>query len=93
MSIAGMTFEQALTALKAGHMVRRSGWNGKTMHIYLEDKRIEHLNDGIFKGSIRQYEPVLCIYTSNATHQPGWLPTQADLLTDDWHIVAAAPAR
>jgi hypothetical protein len=31
-----MNFGDAIAALKEGKLVRRAGWNGKGMHLYLE---------------------------------------------------------
>ena len=33
-----MNFGQAIEAMKEGELVQRKGWNGKGMHIYLEDE-------------------------------------------------------
>lgn len=65
------TFSWALTILKAGGRVARTGWNGKRLHVYLA------------KFS-RRYEPAICIRTQDGKHQPGWVPSQADMLADDW---------
>lgn len=34
--MSGMNFGDALTALKAGKLVSRQGWNGKGMYLFLE---------------------------------------------------------
>lgn len=83
-----MTFSEALEKLKEGYCVQREGWNGKGMHIYLED----HFHCLVGKGGglehERKYQPVICMYTAQGTHQPGWLASQADMLADDWDVVA-----
>jgi hypothetical protein len=79
-----MNFGQAIEALKAGRMVRRTGWNGKGMHIYLEDSFSMPIRGGIHRGAVRQYEPAICLFTAQGTHQPGWTASQADMLADDW---------
>lgn len=68
-----MTFGQAIKALKAGKWVRREGWNGKGMHIYLDT----------FEG----YDPCIVLFTAQKRHQPGWLASQADMLAEDWELV------
>lgn len=83
-----MTFSEALQAMKDGKMVRRSGWNGKSMHIYLEDMFSFPIKGGIYAGEVRRYEPVVVLYTTQGTHQPGWVCSQADMLADDWEEVA-----
>lgn len=79
-----MNFGQALEALKRGQRVERAGWNGKGMHLYLEDWLEGTLT---FGPDRRRYQPVLCLYTSKGEHQPGWLASQADLLAEDWKIL------
>ena len=82
-----MNFGQAIEALKKGHLVQRMGWNGKGMHIYLEKGSHLPLTSGIEKGTTRLYDPVICMYTAQKTHQPGWSASQADMLATDWQIV------
>lgn len=82
-----MNFGDALALMKAGQCVQRAGWNGKNMHIYLEDSFSFPICDGVFKGQNRQYEPVICMFTAQGKHQPGWLANQPDILADDWQVV------
>lgn len=82
-----MNFGEAIQALKNNKMVRREGWNGKNMHIYLEDMFSFPIKGGVYAGEKRNYEPVVCLYTSRGTHQPGWVCSQADMLAEDWEIV------
>jgi len=79
-----MTFGEAIEALKRGLEVRRAGWNGKGMHLYLEDWLEGAMT---FGPSKRRLEPVICMFTAQGKHQPGWLASQADMLADDWQIV------
>jgi len=87
----GLTFGEAIEALKADHCVQRVGWNGKDMHLYLERDLSFSLPDvkaaGVFRGTTRTYEPVICMFTAQGKHQPGWLANQADMLAEDWQIV------
>lgn len=81
-----LTFGEAIAAMKKGDRVQRSGWNGKNMHIYIEDKF--HVLVGM--GGIqhkRTYNPVIVMFTAQGEHQPGWLASQADILSEDWQIV------
>jgi len=82
-----MTFGDALIALKVGKMIRRAGWNGKGMHLYLEDGFVMPIRGGHFKGQQRTYEPVIVMYTAQQKHQPGWLASQPDMLSEDWELV------
>jgi len=85
--VTEMTFGDALVMLKAGRKVARAGWNGKGMHIYLEEGRHLPLAAGIEKGTTRIYDPVFVMYTAQGSHQPGWLASQSDMLSEDWCIV------
>ena len=82
-----MDFGEAIEALKEGRCVQRRGWNGKDMHLYLEEYFEYILKGGVFGGQTRKYDPVICMYTAQGTHQPGWLASQADMLAEDWQIV------
>lgn len=85
-----MNIGEAVAEMKRGGFVRRAGWNGKGMHIYLEDGRIEKLPNvkgaGVYRGQSRQYAPVVCLYNAKGVHQPGWLCSQEDLLASDWEL-------
>lgn len=82
-----MNFGQAIEAMKQGKMVRRTGWNGKGMHLYLEDMFQFPIRGGVHAGAVRKYEPVICMFTAQQKHQPGWLASQADMLAEDWELV------
>jgi len=82
-----MNFGEAVEAMKNSVSVQREGWNGKGMHVYLEEGRHLPLSVGIEKGTTRKYDPVICMYTAQGTHQPGWLASQADILAEDWKLV------
>jgi len=77
-----MNFGQAIEAMKSGQRVQRAGWNGKGMHLYLEDWL-----EGTLRFANRKYEPCIVMLTATGAHQPGWLASQADMLADDWSVV------
>jgi hypothetical protein len=77
-------FGEAIRAMKGGACVARKGWNGKGMHLYLEDQLSFKVRAGAFKGEVRKYDPCIVMFTAQGTHQPGWLASQADMLADDW---------
>lgn len=83
-----MTFGEAIIAMEAGKCVSRFGWNGKNMHVYLEDGHTEHIGDGVFKGQTRTYEPVITLFNARGHHQPGWVCSQEDMLAKDWGLVS-----
>lgn len=77
-----MDFGLALTALKEGHRVARSGWNGKGM--WLEIQRPD-------LGS-KMTLPYIYMTTPHGTdgrpyNLVPWLASQTDMLSSDWEIV------
>lgn len=87
-----MNFSEALEALKQDRWVRRAGWNGKNMHLYLEDSLFRSMPRVDAKGKVtytdmQKYEPCIVMFTAQGKHQLGWLASQADLLADDWEII------
>lgn len=86
-----MNFGQAIEALKSGKRVARSGWNGKSMFLFL-------VNGSNFKVN---REPLLSIMGEGyeATYRPHidmrdaegkivpWLASQTDMLAEDWGVV------
>ena len=84
----GMTFGDALVALKNGERVARKGWNGKNQHVelaccitYVNSEQlivnVDHKNIG--------NKALAFVGTSGV--QMGWLASQADMLAEDWYIV------
>ncbi len=68
-----MRFGEAIEVIKAGGQVARAGWNGKGMYLYLT----------AFEG----FEPCITMFTAQGLFQPGWLASQADILSEDWVVV------
>jgi len=77
-----MDFGGAICVLKGGGMVRREGWNGKGMYLYLHTGIEVRVGD-----STKKCEPVIGMYTAQGRYQPGWLASQADMLGEDWEEV------
>lgn len=89
-------FGWAVIMLKAGRRVRRAGWNGKGMYLWLlpaasvkaEWCREPHLkakaeaNGGEIEclGSIR-------MMTADGKVLTGWLASQTDILAEDWELL------
>lgn len=84
----GMTFGQALEALKHEFYVQRAGWNGKGLRLGLVGLGgcFEH---GFSEVSTLPY--IVIIYPQGAINTPGaivpWLASQTDMLAEDWRIV------
>lgn len=91
-----LNFGEAIEALKAGKRVRRAGWNGKGMYLWLlpaatipaewcKEPHLKQLaveNGGTVEclGSIR-------MKTADNKVLTGWLASQTDMLSSDWELV------
>ena len=97
-----LSFGHAIIAMKDGHKLTRAGWNGKGMFVVLmpvlnlaaynnQDEKLR-VNDRtarfIGKDTPLKSQPYFAMYTSTGEWQPGWLASQADMLANDWQIVA-----
>lgn len=96
----GLTFGQALEALKNGKRVQRAGWNGKNMFLWLKPstqieaawckdpilRQITEDNGGSILGL-----GTICMYTHDGTGRrailTGWLASQSDMLLEDWVVL------
>lgn len=86
--VQGMTFGQALEALKAGQRVARRGWNGKGMWIVLmsgmslppfstqgtERKVNDRTAKWIGEDTPLETLPYIAMWTTNAEGRRAWLP-------------------
>lgn len=95
--IDGMTFGQAIEAMKQGKKVARNGWNGKGMYIWVMPgstiKNCPNIADPYLKAISDANEGTVtftgCIRMKTATGEvlTGWLASQTDMLSEDWMIV------
>lgn len=99
------TFGQAIGSLKNGFLVRRQGWNGKGMFLFMRpfdtllDQMIVEQVMSLpwnFKEWVRHHPnethqrffcSYICLKAADGTIVNGWLPSQTDMLTDDWELV------
>jgi hypothetical protein len=86
-----LSFSVALKALKDGFKVSREGWNGKGMFIFLSPGSVFKVDRqpmlSVFpEGTTINYAPHIDIKAADDTVAP-WLPSQADLLAEDWSII------
>jgi hypothetical protein len=83
--VDGLTFGDAIEALKAGKRVARAGWNGKGMWLGL------HTEGGTFIreecGTEIEYADYITMKTADNKLVP-WLASQTDMLAEDWAVVA-----
>lgn len=73
------SFGGALSALRDGHKVARSGWNGKNMWLALQRP------DANSKMTL----PYIYMKTAQGDLVP-WLASQTDLLSEDWSVILEA---
>ena len=85
-----LTFGDAITALKKGQRVARSGWNGKGMWLFL----IQGSNDiaKLHGYGFGEYEDeptfVDAVFMKTVDNKLGpWLERQTDVLAEDWLIL------
>ncbi len=85
--IDGMTFGQAIEALKQGKKVSRKGWNGKGQYLSLGTEfRYRDLagwQDAIHETSGK----AAIVFHGTIGEQVGWLASQSDMLSEDWTLV------
>lgn len=72
-----MNIGEAVEAMEVGRCVRRAGWNGKGMFVYLLKQ------DG--------FEPGYVLHTATGTEQLGWNASTPDLRATDWEILEDLP--
>ncbi len=80
----------AIKQMRNGSRVRRAGWNGKGMFLYLVQGSTFLVNRepllSIFPpGTPVQYQPHVDMWTAQGTAVP-WLCSQSDLLATDWEL-------
>lgn len=85
-----MDFSEALLAIKAGQRVRRAGWNGKNMFVFLVPGskffvNREPLLSILGEGTEVDYHGHVDMRAANGQIVP-WLCSQTDLLASDWEI-------
>lgn len=85
-----LNFGQAVESLKQGKLVRRAGWNGKGMYLFLVSgdtvkEAIHFAYDGR-EGFMRSVNDAIYMKTADDKFVP-WLASQTDILSEDWQIV------
>ncbi len=86
-----MNFSHALEALKDGHRLTRSGWNGKNMFVFLVSGSVFKVNRppllGIYpEGTEVTYRPRIDMRAADGSIG-AWMASPDDLLADDWSVV------
>lgn len=88
------TIGWAVKQMHNGSCVRRSGWNGKEMFIFLVPGSTFEVNRapllGIYPaGTVLNYQPHVDMRTATGQIVP-WLCSQSDLLATDWELAEQA---
>jgi len=90
-----MNFSEALEALKDGHRITRSGWNGVGQWLILvpgstitvsADRPLGQAAPEMV-GRAVEYRPHIDIKTVDDELVP-WIASQTDLLAEDWQALA-----
>lgn len=71
--VGGLTFGLALEVLRSGGKVTREGWNGKGMHLELQNPT----------DLSKMTSPYIFMKTADDNLVP-WVASQTDLLAEDW---------
>lgn len=71
-----MNFGEALEIVKNYGGASREGWNRKDMYIYL------------YPDDDPEIRPCIALSVNDEFYQPGWVPSQADMLANDWQFEA-----
>lgn len=87
-----LTFSDALLLLKGGLSIARKGWNEKDMFLFLVEGSSFEVNRppllGIFpEGTRVDYHAHIDMKNADGQIVP-WVPSQTDLLTNDWLTVS-----
>ena len=89
--MSGLTFGEALRALKQGKKLSRRGWNGPDQFVFLVPGSTFTVNRppllGIYpEGTSIDYHAHVDLRNQQGQIVP-WQPSQGDLLQEDWEIV------
>lgn len=84
----GLSFGQAIEAIKARKRCSRVGWNGKNQYIELATNiSYKDAHGDIINASHDAIGNHAIAFVGTSGVQLGWLASQADVLAEDWQIV------
>ena len=84
-----VNFGEAIVALKDGHRVARSGWNGKGMWLFLiKGEAVRQAISDRYGDEGDGFPVCDAIYMKTADNKlVPWLASQTDILAEDWEIL------
>ena len=93
-----ITFGEAIECLKRGHRIRRKGWNGKNMFLFLlpagtvptkaiHDPALREVIESEIGGDTFEALGSIRMFTADKKILTGWLASQTDILSEDWEIL------
>lgn len=96
--IDGLTFGDAIEAMRIGKKVARAGWNGKGMWLSLSCPETREVPAGGFwsdnnakyaaeQGGTAKVLPCITMKTATGEILMGWLASQSDILAQDYCVV------
>lgn len=81
-------FGKAIEKLKEGKRVARTGWNGKSQYIELATHISYVSTDGsVINADHDTMGNKAIVFNGTSGIQVGWLASQSDILSEDWHEV------
>lgn len=100
--MTNMNFGEALECMKTGKKVQRVGWNGKNQFVVMQPRlelppfnttgTARKVNDRTAKfigeDTPLESQPYFALQNAQGKWQPGWAPSTADCLAEDWMIAA-----
>ena len=87
---SNLSFGDAITYLKLGYRVARTGWNGKGMYL-VHFSPVSHGLEMLTvydneEGTTLPLSPFILMKTADNCYVP-WLASQTDMLAEDWCLV------
>lgn len=90
-SNGNMSFGHAILALKSGRRVKRAGWNGKKMFLFMTKGRKvsndQQLSFAFFNTPEVVLKDHIDMCNAKGEYVSGWLASQGDMLAEDWAVL------
>jgi hypothetical protein len=87
-----MDFSNALVEIKAGKLLKRSGWNGKDQFVFLVNGSQVKVNRAPLLGVFEEGTEIIYRSHIDMKYQDGsigvWVSSMGDLMAEDWEVIA-----